>query len=250
MIDKEKNKEQLSLDNSNTKKSSLKYALALAWLLSFSNVQADMLSLSPINLVTSPVYSFFALNIFHNILWDDDELSKNPKLQKTFNASSKILKKYIHSDVKNLKQINKEYLKLFTKIHKNKNYSAWKFVEDFIDLSSKQGLNYSKSMNLFLDYYNNHFFPENFSNKFAKDFEYKLWEYLWAYDKKEFEKRFQKLKKLYETWNLTKQSIESIFPEMKKMKEKEEIAFFILLWMMISFWGFVVYSTYKDRNDY
>ena len=89
MNDKKKHKEQLNLDNSDNKRSSLKSALALAWLLSFSHVQADLTSPTPTNLLISPVYSFFPWNVYYDILWDDDDLSKNPKLQKTFNASLK-----------------------------------------------------------------------------------------------------------------------------------------------------------------
>ena len=235
--------DNLELEKTNCRKSSLKYALALAWLLSFSNVQADIET----NLILNPAYSALPWNVLYNVIHSNNNLYKNPEFKETFDISLSILKKYIHSYKENIKQINREYLKLFTKIHKDENYSAWKSVEDFIELSSKQWLNYDQSMNLFLEYYNNYFFPKNFSKKFAKDFEYRLWEYLWVYDKKEFEKRFKKVTKLYNNWKLTRQNIKLIFPEIEKQKEKTKLL--IILWIVISVSILFIYIARENRYE-
>jgi len=225
------NKEQLQIDNPNNQKSSLKYTLALAWLLVFSDAQADFTT----NLILNPAYSALPWNILYHTTHskNHNNLNKNLESKKTFNDSLNILTNYIPSDKKKIKQINRKYLTLFTKLYKDKNYLVLEFINDFINLSSEYGLNYNQSMDLFLNYYKNHFFPNIFSTKFTKEFQYRLWKYLKIYSKNEFEKRFKKIRELYSNWKLTKQNIYSIFPEIKNKEKNKEFIFLIFLLVLI-----------------
>jgi len=50
-------------------------ALSTVFALWQQPAKADMITPTPMNLMTSPVYSFFSGNIYHNFLWDDENVN-------------------------------------------------------------------------------------------------------------------------------------------------------------------------------
>ncbi len=223
-----------------------KTAVSLLLLFSLTEAKADFST----NLIINPVYSFFPGNIYHSLIWNDEEINRNPKLKKTINASRNILSKYI-KDKRKLKKLNIEYLQLISKLYdEKKTIDALDFLDNFLSIWGENNLTISQSIDILKDYIKIWFIPQSYFRLFRKEIWFKLKWLINFYWEEKFYTKIKEVEKLYKDNELTKEKIKEIFKEY--IKNKEDVSIILDCLALIFFWWmlWVTILTFLESNKY
>jgi len=207
----------------------------------------DMVSPNPRNLITSPVYSFLEINLWHDVLYNDNEDAEK-KLQ---NWLRKYLEKNLSVKYSNLNfdKLSKDLLKFFIKVYNSDNdIDFFKFIKSFLELLNKYWIEREDSISLMLDIISNKVLPDDILRKIDIDFASKIAidDLRSYYGEKEFKSKLREVYLLYQKGQLNEEKLNNIFSDYLKYRNIEWKIFLVLITLIFLVWGIVLFKVLPD----
>lgn len=222
--------------------------LLIGWNGGFKNeAQAQMwISPTPMNIMTSPLYSSLPWNIWHS-----DDKSKYEKWFKELEEKSLdiLVKNNTWIQEQDLKKINTLFIEHLAKIYNSKEQksgllSMWELLE----IGQKAGITEIQTLQIVKIYVKNNLIPENISRDV-------LYSVISFYNQETFLLKMTQVEILHKEWKeISQESIYPIFKEyfdakFDKESDQKKIALAIILWAFLLAGCIAWWKWYLMRND-